>query len=209
MNDSSVRLAQLRASVESRLSPKRFAHTLGVERAAVLLGELFMPSSVYELAAAALLHDIAKEISTDEQISLIQAAGYELTEEDMASLAVLHSYAAPGLIKRDFPEYATNSILSAVYNHTVGCVDMTVFDKIIFISDYIEDTRTYPDCIAARRMLLDGIESADMQQRMALLNKTCLYAVNATLSSLKKRGAAVNPKTVAVKKYLEREILQK
>ena len=209
MNDSLSRLAELRDSVKSRLSPKRFAHTLGVERAAALLGSLFMPDKIYELSAAALLHDIAKEITTDEQISLIQSAGYILTADDMQALAVLHSYAAPGLIKRDFPEYATENILSAVYNHTVGCVDMTVFDKIIFISDYIEDTRTYPDCIAARRMLLDGIESADMQQRMMLLNKSCLFAVNATLSSLKKRGAAVNPKTVAVKKYFEREILQK
>jgi predicted HD superfamily hydrolase involved in NAD metabolism len=209
MNDSVSELEQLRACVESRLSPKRFEHTLGVERAAVILGGLFMPDKVYEISFAALLHDIAKEISKDEQLELIQSSGYELTADDLNSPAVLHSYAAPGLIKRDFPKYATENILSAVYNHTVGCVEMTVFDKIIFISDFIEDTRTYPDCIAARAMLLGDIEEKDMQQRMYLLNKTCLFAVNSTLGSLKRRGMTVNPKTIAVKNYLEREILQK
>ena len=52
--------------VQNSLSAERFSHTLGVMRAAELLGEYCLPGRTCELKAAALLHDIAKELSFDE-----------------------------------------------------------------------------------------------------------------------------------------------
>ena len=59
------RLDALRGELSSLMSPKRYAHTLGVERMAVRLGQLFCPEKIPQLRAAALLHDITKEESLE------------------------------------------------------------------------------------------------------------------------------------------------
>ena len=70
----------LSGKVEGRMSAKRFKHTLGVKKCAELLGSKLLPESAAELAAAALLHDISKEIPIEEQIKLISASALALTE---------------------------------------------------------------------------------------------------------------------------------
>ena len=128
---------ELKAAVEARMSQKRFLHTLGVVKAARQLGEELMPEKIQSLTVAAHLHDIAKELPTEELLTLSSEYGYVTTEEDMNSPQVLHSFAAPAVIKRDFPEYASEEILSAVFKHTTGDGEMSVFDEIIFLSDLI------------------------------------------------------------------------
>ena len=61
---------KLYKAVASRLSEKRYMHTLGVEKAAIRLSERLMPEcDAEEMRAAALLHDITKEMDLAEQIS--------------------------------------------------------------------------------------------------------------------------------------------
>ena len=61
MKFTDEQIDSLRREVGRRLSKKRFAHTLGVEKMAVLLGELCLPDMIDRLHVAALLHDISKE----------------------------------------------------------------------------------------------------------------------------------------------------
>lgn len=200
-------LDSLRETVKNRLSEKRFLHTLGVERAAERLGKIFLPDNVSELRAAALLHDVAKEMPIDVQLDILKKAKFELNDDDMMSEGVVHSFTAPIVVKNDFPKFATENILSSVLNHTVGSEDMTVFDKIIFISDYIEDTRTYPSCVAVREMLYSSLQSTFESERIIALNQACLASINATFSSLEKRHLPINPRMEATKKSLEKQIL--
>ena len=65
----------LRKSVKSRISERRYLHTLGVEDMATKLGEHFIPEMISELRAAALLHDVAKELDYQEQIKIISDQG--------------------------------------------------------------------------------------------------------------------------------------
>ena len=65
-------LLTLREEISMRLSPRRFNHTLGVERAAEFLSQKCLPSKMMEIRAASLLHDITKELSYDEHIQLIK-----------------------------------------------------------------------------------------------------------------------------------------
>ena len=152
-------LEKLKTEVSARVSPKRFSHILGVERCALELGKIFLPDRLDELSAAAVLHDVTKEIPHENQIKLLEESGFLLTEEDKNTSGVLHSFSAPLIIKRDFPEFATDDIISAVGNHTVGSENMSVFDKIIFISDYAEDTRVYESCRKVRAALFDNLEN--------------------------------------------------
>ena len=157
-------LESLREEVSERVSKKRFSHILGVERCAAELASYILPEREAELRAAAILHDVTKELTYTEQINILENAKIFLTDEDRATEGVLHSFTAPVVIKRDFKAFATDDILVAVRNHTVGDEDMSTFEKIIFISDYAEDTRTYESCKTVRKMLFENIAELCMEE---------------------------------------------
>lgn len=202
MKYSSEILENLRTEVAARVSAKRFSHILGVERCAVSLGKLFLPDRVDDLSAAALLHDVTKEIPTDQQIEMLENSGFPLTDEDKMTPGVLHSFTAPLMIKRDFPEFATEDILLAVGNHTVGREKMSVFEKIIFISDYAEDTRPYESCKRVRSVLFDNIDDLAGDELMKRLDLAMLMSVNGALDALERMGHKINSRMYLTRKSL-------
>lgn len=187
-------LTTLRGSVRTRMSEGRYAHTLGVERAARRLGAILLPEREAALAAAALLHDVAKELDRDAQLELIAEDGMTLSDADRRTPALFHAFAAPALIRRDFARFATSEILSAVRWHTVGSPDMTLFDRIIFLSDYIEDTRSYPSCIAVREELYRDLASGEPPMRA--LERAMLRTIDETLQFLIKKGSFISELTL-------------
>ena len=202
------KLSELREKVKSRMSEKRFSHTLGVERCAKRLGELILPERVSELRAAALLHDISKEIPIDRQFEILENNLFPLTDEDRSTFGVIHSFTAPYVVKKDFQEFASLDILSAVYNHTLGCESMSVFDKIIFVSDYAEDTRPFASCVAVRNNLFDGIEHLGAEELLIRLDSAYLGAMNGALEALSRMGQPINSRIYIAKNSLEKKNLQ-
>lgn len=195
-------LLNLKRSVKQRLSEKRFLHTVGVAEMAQRLGEILLPEKKDELIAAGYLHDIAKEYTERELFSLIKEYGYELTASDILSPAVLHAYAAPAIIKMDFSEYAGEDILSAVFNHTTGAKDMSLFDEIIFISDFIEEGRPYEASKAVREELFSRLSLAkSYEDRLLALHFASLSSIESTVKSLEKRNLYINEKTKDARNY--------
>ncbi len=192
-------LDELREKVKGYMGESRFLHTLGVEKMAKFLAEILLQGEVMEIRAAALLHDVAKEIPKEEQLSLAgECEG--LTDEDLSTLPALHSFAGMGIIKRDFPLFASEKILGAVFNHTLGDENMSLFDEIIFISDYIEEGRTYPSCIKTRDILIKEISSAtNREEQIRALHRATVMSIDYTIESLSKRGISVNQRTYKTK----------
>ena len=194
MSGFGKKLGALELKVKSMLSSKRFEHTLGVCNMAGILADYCLPRDKDEIIAAALLHDIAKELPNDRLVAMINEEGIVLNSADAPP--ILHSYAAPHVIKSEFPEFATQNILSAVFNHTVGSIDMTVFDEIIFLADYIEEGRTYKDCIETREFMLSSLVKDNVEESINALHKACVMCMKRTCDSLLGKGAVVNPKTL-------------
>jgi len=190
----------LRESVSKRLSDYRFKHTLGVEKMAILLGEACLPDKIAELRAAALLHDIAKELDSDETLMAIEADCFSLTKEDRLSGAILHSFAAPYLIKRDYPQFATADVLSACRNHTVGKPYMSIFDQIIFISDFIEEGRLYESSKTVRDMILPSLKIGDVKKNCEVLFRAVYESLKLTESHLRSTGRFLNSRMLQTKK---------
>ena len=195
-------LDDLRLAVSLTVSPKRFAHICGVERCAVRLGEFLLPGRISELRAAALLHDVSKELKTEEHLRLLSEAKFPLTDEDRLAEGVLHSFTAPIVIKNRFPEYATDDILSATLNHTVGRENMSVFEKIIFVSDYAEETRKYASCIAVRERLFDNFDKLSQEERLKRLDLACLESIDGALEALKRMGSPINSRMYKTRDFL-------
>ncbi len=196
-------LVRLRSSVKERMSQKRFAHTLGVERAAIRLGEYFLPERINELCAAALLHDIAKELPYEEQLKAFLS--YSDRDSYSGVDAALHSFAAPAIVLESYPEFATDDILDAVYNHTLGKPDMSVFCEIIFLSDYIEDGRTYESCRKVAEQLYSDLERVSLNsERMSALHRAVVRSIDFTIDSLVKRGSTIDDSVILTKNaYLD------
>lgn len=131
---------------KDELSPHRFAHTLAVEREAVRLCRLLGLSAedTREMALAALYHDLAKNLSDDKAASFLIAHGEIVTEEDRRIPAVLHGRVA-ALLAEEEGALSEEAILAVRY-HTTGRGKMTLKEKILYVADFIEETREHASC---------------------------------------------------------------
>jgi len=187
-------LAKLRAAVEKTQSAKRFSHTLGVENKAAELALIFVPEKCGMLRAAALLHDVTKELKTQEQIAICNKYGIQLTEDLLAAPKLFHSLTAAALIPHEYPEFADADLIRAVSVHTSGSEDMNIYDKLLYLADYIEDTRTFPDCVELREYFNSKIKNAvTEEEKLRVLQDTMLLSFDMTIRNIleEKRSLAV------------------
>lgn len=198
-------LCALRCKVGKMLSPERFKHTLGVERAALKIADYCIPTDKTVVSAAALLHDIAKELSNEELYSLIKS-NPELSDEDESAPKLYHAFAAPYVIQRDFSEFARDDLLRAVFCHTTGDSDMTLLDEILFVADYVEEGRQYPECIRTRDELFSELDKSCGEKSILALHRAALSEICATKEHLIKKGLYLNSRTVEAEKYIKSEI---
>ena len=203
MKFNEKQLEKLKQNVKMTLSEKRYLHTLGVERAAVRISRYFSGLDVSELSAAALLHDITKELAPSDHIALALSQGIALSVEQLESREILHSVTAPYAVVRDYPEFASDNLLSSLKNHTTAAAGMSLFDEIIYIADYVEDGRTYPACVEVRDMLFSGLDAAKGEsERLKELHMATLKSLNNTINKLLFQGRILNERTSEAKDYI-------
>lgn len=196
-------LISLREKISGRMSGKRLAHTLAVEKMAVRIANLYCPDKTDILAAAGLLHDITKEKTTEEHIEICGRYGAKYTEENVLAPKTFHAITAAASIPAEFPEFDDAEIVSAVRYHTTGRADMTLTEKIIYIADYIDDTRTFPDCIELREMFWGAdIDAMSKEKREEHLDRVVLRSLEMTISDLVQCGRVVNTDTTAARDSL-------
>ena len=200
MKFSNDELKRLENNIKDKMSTHRYTHTLGVCDAAKKIASYCYAGDVSEIIAAALLHDISKEYSTAEQFDIIRRYDIKLTDTDVMSEPVLHSFTAPYVIMNDFNIFSTTNILSSVYNHTTGSPDMSLFDEIIFVADYIEDNRKFLNCVKVREKLYDDLKSSqDIDECISHLHNATISALELTIIELIKNGKVLNERTVATR----------
>ncbi len=193
----------LRERVRSMMSEKRYAHTCAVERMVVRLGELYCPALIPELRAAALLHDVTKEETLENQLQLCEK--FDIILEPTARLApkTLHARTAAALIPSEFPEFATETVVRAVRRHTTGCSDMQIADKLLYLADYIDDSRTFVDCVRLREIFW-GADPAAMDEtvRLAHLRDVLILSFDMTVRGLLEDGVPVGLDSIAARDHL-------
>jgi len=201
------KLEALRGSLPSFVSGKRLFHILAVEKMAVRLGELYLPGKEMQLRAAALLHDVTKEYSYEKQLTTAAAHGIELSAIELAAPKTLHAITAAALIPELYPELADDEVVSGVRWHTTGRAGMTVFEKLIYFADYIDDSRKFPECVRLRESFW-GADPASMntEEREEHLMDLLIDSYDVTVRGLLEDGAPVHPATSDARNEL---ILQK
>ena len=125
------------AWLEKNLSTKRYQHSLGCAQAAKDLAKIFNQDE-QKAYIAGLIHDCAKNFEDKILLDLINdkiKTGYDPSE--LKNPKTYHAIVGAYLIQKEF-EINDNEIISAVRNHTIGKINMSTFDKIIFLADKIE-----------------------------------------------------------------------
>ena len=202
-NFSEEMLAYLRESMKNEMGEKRYNHTLEVEKMAARLGEIYAPKKISELRAAALLHDVTKERSVEEHIAICEGAGLSVSVGEMKSPKMFHAKTGAIVIGSKYPEFALPEIVEAVRYHTTGKADMTVMEKIIYLADYIDMSRTFGDCVKLRDFFFDfDFDNADEKQKLEHLNDTLIMSYDLTIRGLLEDGKHINDTTFEARNFL-------
>lgn len=196
-------LDDLRGHIASKMSPKRLRHTLAVEDMAAKLCALFCPEETLKMRAAALLHDITKELDTEEQISLCQKYELPVTRADILSPKTFHARTAAALIAAEYPALADPTVVAAVRWHTTGRVGMTLTEQLLYLADYIDASRTFHSCVVLRRYFWGADpEKMNAEERMRLLRQTLAFSFDLTMRDLLDDGALIAKETVEARNEL-------
>ena len=196
-------LDTLREKMKGSISEKRFVHTAAVEEMVARLCALYCPEHTLQLRAAALLHDLTKELTPEAQQALCEA--YDIPVDDLQRLSpkTYHAKTAAARIVRDFPEFADPIIIDAVRWHTTGRAGMTLTEKLLYLADYIDDSRTFSSCVLLRRYFF-GAEPELMtkEERERHLRATLLLSFEHTLKDLVSEGAPIDEDTIRARNAL-------
>ena len=96
-------------------------------------------------------------------------------------------------------------MLSAIRKHTVGAAEMSIFDQIIFLSDYIEPTRKYKNCIDTYDYVISHLNSS-YENNISVINSACLMEIENTIESLTARGIPVCQTTYLARNCIKEKI---
>lgn len=202
-NFSEEILATLRENVKNEMGEKRYRHTLEVEKMAMRLGEIYAKDQIPSLRAASLLHDVTKERSAEEHIAICEGAGLLVSAAERKSPKMFHSKTAALIIPQKYPEFATPEIISAVRYHTTGKADMSIMEKIIYLADYIDMSRTFEDCVRLREFFFDfDFENSSEKEKLEHLNDTLIMSYDLTIRGLLEDKKHINDMTFEARNFL-------
>lgn len=192
---------KLKDDIARYISGKRYLHTLAVERECENLSRIYSldTADAEHLSVAALLHDITKEQKTEGQILLCKTYAIPVSDQDRLSPKTFHAKTGAYLAREDFPSLTDDVVFGCIRWHTTGRAAMTLPEKLLYLADYIEDTRDFPDCIELRCYFYSRVDTSD---KFILLNETLVLSFDMTIRNLLDEGGIINPDTVNSRNYL-------
>lgn len=154
--------------LHQRLSPRRIYHTLGAAHMSLLLAHRWGCDPDCALTAA-LLHDIAKEQKHDEILSQIeQDLQVVMHPDDRHFPDIWHALAGEIVARKDLG-ISSPEVGVAIRLHPTGDGEMALLEKIIFLADYIEPTRSFDGVDDLRRLAWEDLDKA---VDLAIVRKT-------------------------------------
>lgn len=185
--------------LQNNLTSKRYSHSLGCAQTAKKLAKMYNLNEE-KAYLTGLIHDCAKNFDDDKSLDIIRnviKTGF--LETELKNPKTYHAIVGAYIAKKEF-EIDDPEIIQAIKNHTIGAIDMTLFDKIIFLADKIEpNSRDEKYSNKIWKILNDtkGVIGLDL----ALLRCFC-----ETIKSLVKRKLYICSSTIDVYNILQQRV---
>lgn len=184
----SYNFSKTKKTLRKYLDRDRFEHSEGVMYTAAALAMRY-GENLEKAQIAGILHDCAKCIPDNKKLKICEKNHIEITEAEMCSPFLLHAKVGAYIAKEKY-DIEDAEILDAIACHTTGKPAMTLLDKIIYISDYIEPMRS-------------KASNLEEVRKMAFvdLDETLFKILSDTLVYLEKSSKKMDPMTMQTYEY--------
>jgi predicted HD superfamily hydrolase involved in NAD metabolism len=170
----------------NRIPEKRRVHVKGVVEMVDRLARLYAPEDVVLVRLAGWIHDSAKTNADGELLALADQYDVDITDFERRVPMLLHGIVAYH-IANDVFHFDDERLATACHYHTTGAPGMSVTDKIVMLSDSIEEnTRDYPGIEAIRQAALQDLDTA------------VKMLIQRTLTYLTDKDRLIDPRIIAV-----------
>lgn len=184
----SYNFSKTKKTLRKYLDRDRFEHSEGVMYTAAALAMRY-GENLEKAQIAGILHDCAKCIPDNKKLKICEKNHIEITEAEKCSPFLLHAKVGAYIAKEKY-NIENAEILDAIACHTTGKPAMTLLDKIIYISDYIEPMRS-------------KASNLEEVRKMAFvdLDETLFKILSDTLVYLEKSSKKMDPMTMQTYEY--------
>lgn len=193
-----MRIEAVKAALPKYEDAKRIEHTLGVLSECVWIADAFSLSDEDRTAlyTAALLHDITKSKTDEEQLALCEKYGICLPADRQSVLSTLHQYTGAPFAREIFGDKVVcGRVYSAISCHTTGKAGMSPIDKMLFAADFTEPGRKYRSCMQIREYLHGECGKINKNDKVALsrlLDSTVIKIIGFTVTYLIEKGKKID-----------------
>jgi len=159
--------------VKTRMSEKRFIHSLGVMKRAEELAKIY-GADVEVAKKVGIAHDVAKEMTIEESLNYAKENNIQIDEIEKELPYLLHGKIGADMAKK---LYGFNEQMQkAIFYHTTGNPDMDLLAKIIYAADKTEENRKSEkyDIEYERNLLNNNLDEG----LVYMLGETVKYNIN-------------------------------
>ena len=149
-------MEDLRCVSYSMVYAKRLAHIRGTEEEAARLARRW-GADEDRMRRAAILHDCTKYLSHEEHLAICDQYGIALDPLERATDKLLHAKSGAALAKYVFGQ---DDIYDAILYHTTARAGMSLEEKLLYIADYMEPCRDFPEVGELRRLAYTDLDKA-------------------------------------------------
>lgn len=185
-----IQIDEIQKQMEELLPRKRYLHTQGVSYMAACLAMCYK-EDVNRTMIAGLLHDNAKYIDYMTAIAECEKNELTLSRIERENPFLIHGKLGAFYAKTKYG-VEDEEILSAITYHTTGKPEMTLLEKIIFLSDYIEPGRTQPTIPSLEEIRTVAFHDLDL---------AVYYAADNTVRYIQSQGTPLDELTVFTRDY--------
>ena len=122
-----------------------FAESLGIEHD--------------EAVTAGLLHDFCRDLDVNEMLERARQYRLPMSESQMEKPSLLHGPLSAECCRREFE--IGEAVYQAIYWHTTGRPGLEILGQALYVADFAEPTRRFPEAAEAReRLRTNGFENA-------------------------------------------------
>ena len=186
---SRLTMEELRCVSYSMVKAKRLAHIMGTEETAAALAERW-GADVTNMRRAAILHDCTKYDSREEHLAICDRYGVPLDDLERSAEKLLHAKSGAALAKYVFGQ--DDEVFSAILYHTTGRANMTLSEKLLYMADYIEPNRDFPEVEEMRALAFTNLDRA------------VLMGVELTIAEMTERGVPIHHNTLEAEASLRK-----
>ena len=183
-----MELEQIKKIVQETLSEKRFYHSTSVMNRCEELARKYNVD--IEIAKkVGIAHDIAKEMTDEEKLNYIKKYNIEIDDIEKNNLGLLHAKIGADIAKRTFN--FSQEMCDAIKYHTTAKENMTMLEKILYISDWCGEDRTFEAAKLIREKLFsDGI------------NEAIFYTLNMVIEEQIEKNKQIHINTINARNFL-------